>query len=261
MSIDDADYDESSGSINSIADTTVTITVDGVDVYTLGGADSPIDETSADSGVFEDSVDIGIEMVGIGDDEGKTATVEQGSIITVKYDDPTDASGKKNSVSDSATFDLRNAVLTSDKSTYVIGQDALLTLIEPDLNLDSASQETVPLSSIEWDSDAATVFLNDGAFGAVPANLRETAANTGIFQVSITIPEDIDNNKLERGEEITLTYEDQGPSGADSVGDDERDVELSIETSNFGATLELDQNIYTWTDKVFITVVATGLQL
>ena len=257
VSIDDADYDESSGSINSIDDTTVTITIDGIDVATLGGADSPIDETSADSGVFEDSVDIGISMDGIGDDEERTATVEQGSIITVRYDDPTDASGNKNSVSDSATFDLRNAVLTSDKSTYVIGQDALLTLIEPDLNLDSASQETVPLTSIEWDSDAATVYLNDGAFGAVPANLRETAANTGIFQVSITIPEDIDGTNLERGEDITLTYEDQGPSGADSVGDDERDVELSIETSNFGATLELDQNIYTWTDKVFITVVAT----
>ena len=60
-------------------------------------------------------------------------------------------------MSDSATFDLRNAVLQSDKSTYVIGQDALLTLIEPDLNLDSASQETVPLTSIEWDSDADTV--------------------------------------------------------------------------------------------------------
>ena len=257
VSIEDADYDESSGSINSIADTTVTITVDGVDVYTLGGADSPIDETSADSGVFEDSVDIGVTMNGIGDDEERTATVEQGSIITVKYDDPTDASGKKNSVSDSATFDLRNAVLTSDKSTYVIGQDALLTLIEPDLNLDSASQETVPLSSIEWDSDAGTVYLDEPEFGAVPANLRESDVNTGIFHVSITIPEDIDGTNLERGEDITLTYEDQGPSGADSVGDDERDVELSIETSNFGATLELDQNIYTWTDKVFITIVAT----
>ena len=258
VSIEDADYDESSTSINSIDDTTVTITIDGIDVATLGGADSPIDETSADSGVFEDSVDIGTTMEGIGpDDEGKTATVEQGSIITVKYDDPTDASGKKNSVSDSATFDLRNAVLQSDKSTYVIGQDALLTLIEPDLNLDSASQETVPLTSIEWDSDADTVDLTAPEFGAVPANLRETDVNTGIFQVVITIPEDINDNSLERGEDITLTYEDKGPSGADSVGDDERDVELSIETSNFGATLELDQNIYTWTDKVFITVVAT----
>ena len=257
VSIEDADYDESSGSINSIADTTVTITVDGVDVYILGGADSPIDETSADSGVFEDSVDITTSMAGVGKDDGETAIVEQGSIITVKYDDPTDASGKKNSVSDSATFDLRNAVLTSDKSTYVIGQDAFLTLIEPDLNLDSASQETIDLDLIEWDSDAATVFLDAPAFGAVPANLRESGANTGIFHVSITIPEDIDNNFLERGEAITLTYTDLGPSGADSVGKDDREVELSIETSNFGATLELDQNIYTWTDKVFITIVAS----
>ena len=91
----------------------------------------------------------------------------------------------------------------------------------------------------------------------MPANLRETDVNTGIFQVVITIPEEISDNNLERGEEITLTYTDWGPSGADSVGDDDREVELSIETSNFGATLELDQNIYTWTDKVFITVVAT----
>ena len=48
-----------------------------------------------------------------------------------------------------------------------------------------------------------------------------------------------------------------GPSGADYVGDDDRDVELQIETSNFGATVELDQNVYTWTDKVYITVVAS----
>ena len=82
--------------------------------------------------------------------------IEQGSIITVTYNDPTDASGNENSVSDSATFDLRNAVLQSDKSTYVIGQDALLTLIEPDLNLDSDSQETVHIDLIEWDSDADT---------------------------------------------------------------------------------------------------------
>ena len=93
--------------------------------------------------------------------------------------------------------------------------------------------------------------------GPVPTNLRETGENTGIFQVVITISEKIGSNSLERGEEITLTYTDRGPSGADFVGDDERDVELQIETSNFGATVELDQNVYTWTDKVYITVVAS----
>ena len=262
VSIDDADFDVSSDSVNSIEMELVTIEIDGILIYTLGG----IDETSTDSGIFEDSVKIGTSMTEILTAEQlaettppipRTVPVEQGSIITVTYKDPTDASGNKNSVSDSATFDLRNAVLQSDKSTYVIGQDALLTLIEPDLNLDSASQETIDLDRIEWDSDADTVNLDEPEFGAVPANLRETDLNTGIFQVVITIPEDINDNNLERGEDITLTYTDYGPSGADSVGDDDRAVELSIETSNFGATLELDQNIYTWTDKVFITVVAT----
>ena len=41
------------------------------------------------------------------------------------------------------------------------------------------------------------------------------------------------------------------------MGEDDRAVELQIETSNFGATIELDQNVYTWTDKVFITAVAS----
>jgi len=31
---------------------------------------------------------------------------------------------------------------------------------------------------------------------------------------------------------------------------------LTIYTSNFGATVELDQKVYTWTDRVYTTVVA-----
>ena len=254
VSVDDADFDESSTSVESIrvteGDAPVTVKVGSTTIETLGTADKPLEETGVDTGVFEYTLEVTIDS---GDYD-----LEQGSIITVTYDDPTDASGNKNSVSDSATFDLRNAVLQSDKSTYVIGQDALLTLIEPDLNLDSDSQETLPLTIIAWDSDAeGDADLSNGAFGAVPSNLRETDVNTGIFQVTITIPEKINTNALERGEEITLTYTDDGPSGADTVGETDRDVELQIETSNFGATIELDQNVYTWTDKVFITAVAS----
>ena len=56
-------------------------------------------------------------MDGIGEDEERTATCRARKHHHRKYEDPTDASGNKNSVSDSATFDLRNAVLQSDKST------------------------------------------------------------------------------------------------------------------------------------------------
>ena len=249
VSVRDADFDESSSSVESIRlasdEPPVIVRIGTQTVAELGTVDNPLSETSGDSGVFEASVEIG------GDD-----AIGQGSVITVSYTDPTGASGSESTVSDSAVFDLRSATLQSDKSSYVIGQDALLTLIEPDLNLDSADRESVPLELIGWDSEAGKADLGDAAFGAVPQSLRETGPDTGVFQVVITIPEAINGNALERGEPITLTYVDKGPSGADAVGGNERDVELSIATSDLGAAIELDRDAYTWTDKVFITIVA-----
>ena len=194
------------------------------------------------------------------DDEDQFCIL-QGDILTVEYTDPTDASGDPNTVTDSATFDLRNGVLQSDKSVYIIGGDMILTLIEPDLDLDNDETETYTLDLIEWDSDADDTTLgsqsgNQAIFDPEPAALRETGDSTGIFQVNIEIPEDIDGDRLERGEEIVLEYTDWGPSGANYVGDEDEDVNLTVFTSNFGATVELDQKVYTWTDKVFITIVA-----
>jgi hypothetical protein len=185
----------------------------------------------------------------------------QGDIITVEYTDPSDASGDQNTVTDSATFDLRNGALQSDKSVYIIGSDMIMTLIEPDFDLDNDLAETYDLDLIEWDSDAATITMGDkgGAFAAFdpePSDLRETGDSTGIFQIVIEIPKVLNNDNLERGEEIVLEYTDWGPSGADFVGQEDEDINLTIFTSNFGATVELDQKVYTWTDKVYITVVA-----
>ena len=251
ISVDDSDENTSSSSREKI--TGVTVKLEGDDILT--GIEE-LEETDSDSGIFETTVKLDSTANGYDD-------IEQGDIITATYTDKSDASGNENTVSDSATFDLRNAVLQSDKSVYVIGQDALITLIEPDLNLDSGTVDSVDLARITWDSDAADTNLKNGDFGAVPQSLRETGDNTGIFQVVITIPSELsdddvsDDETLERGESITLTYNDRSPSGANTVGDDDRDVELNIKTSDFGATVELDQNVYTWTDKVFITVVAS----
>jgi hypothetical protein len=186
----------------------------------------------------------------------------QGDIITVEYTDPADASGDVNTVTDSATFDLRNGALQSDKSVYIIGSDMILTLIEPDFDLDNDLAETYDLDLIEWDSDAATVTMGNlspttqFAFDPEPSDLRETGDSTGIFQTVIEIPKVLNSDNLERGEEIVLEYTDWGPSGADFVGQEDEDINLTIFTSNFGATVELDQKVYTWTDKVYITVVA-----
>ncbi|NDB33354.1 MAG: hypothetical protein EB160_08005, partial [Nitrososphaeria archaeon] len=200
---------------------------------------------------------------------GSSYCILQGDIITVEYTDPADASGKVNTVTDSATFDLRNGALQSDKSVYIIGSDMILTLIEPDFDLDNDLAETYDLDLIEWDSDAATVTMGGqsgtsasekssiaSAFDPEPSDLRETGDSTGIFQTVIEIPQTLKGDKLERGEEIVLEYTDWGPSGSDYVGDEDEDINLTIFTSNFGATVELDQKVYSWTDKVYITVVA-----
>ena len=183
----------------------------------------------------------------------------QGDILHVQYTDPSDASGSENTVTDSATFDLRNGVLQVDKpgtTGYVIGSDMIVTLIEQDLNLDSDATETYTLDLIEWDSSADTQPLSDSVFGATPSNLLETGTDTGIFQVVITVPDELGGEALQRGEEITLTYNDWGPSGSDYVGDKDEEITATAYTSDFGASIELDQKVYTWTDKVYITIVA-----
>ncbi|ABK78663.1 hypothetical protein CENSYa_2060 [Cenarchaeum symbiosum A] len=216
----------------------------------------PINEIAPDAGIFE--VDLEIAH-----DDGPDGMLMQGDILTVEYTDPTDASGDPNTVTDSATFDLRNGVLQSDKSVYIIGSDMIITLIEPDFDLDNDAAETYPLTLIEWDSDAGSATLGDSGegFDPEPSDLRETGDSTGIFQSVIEIPEQIfegnvNGDRIERGEEVELEYTDWGPSGADYVGEEDEDINLTIFTSNFGATIELDQKVYTWTDKVYITIVA-----
>ena len=246
----------------------------------------PITEIAGDAGIFE--LDLAIQYTdgpssrtcpvsdtdGIDDANGRMDVqapagenycILQGDILTVEYTDPTDASGDPNTVTDSATFDLRNGVLQSDKNVYIIGSDMILTIIEPDWNLDNDGAETYSLNVVEWDSSAATLGLNQGivsggtqvsAFDPEPSDFRETGDNTGIFQVVLEVPEALAGDRLERGEEIELEYTDWGPSGANYVGEEDEDVNLTVYTSNFGATVELDQKVYSWTDKVFITIVA-----
>jgi hypothetical protein len=160
---------------------------------------------------------------------------------------------------------MRNGVLQTDKSVYIIGSDIIMTLIEPDLDLESDESETWDLDLIEWDSDAATTAMgNYGAAGTSyqasfdpePSDFRETGDSTGIFQIVIEVPSSLAGSALDRGELIDLEYTDWSPSGAKYVGEESTDIGLSIYTSNFGATIELDQKVYTWTDKVYITIVA-----
>ena len=268
MRVTDADYNVSAQGEDSITDANVTVKIErgskskrlAVWGNTTAHANNAIVEVSPDSGVFEYDLLVDYEA---GPQSGCPSVftegcVLQGDIITVEYTDNNDASGKSQTVTDSATFDLRNGVLQSDKSVYLIGSDMILTLIEPDFDTDNDGAQSLTLDLIEWDSDAATTSIKDqsSTFDPEPSTFRETGDSTGIFQVVIEIPETLDSDKLDRGEMIELEYTDWGPAGADYVGQEDEDIGLTVYTSNFGATIELDQKVYTWTDKVYITIVA-----
>jgi hypothetical protein len=186
----------------------------------------PITETAGDSGVFEFDYTIrytdgpssslcpvtktagftelngnttGLETDRFTDAAANEYCILQGDILTVEYTDSADASGNTNTVTDSATFDLRNGVLQSDKSVYIIGSDMIVTIIEPDWDLNSGSAENYVLDAVEWDSSAKTTVLgSDTEFDPEPSNFRETGDSTGIFQVVIEIPSSIDSTNLER---------------------------------------------------------------
>ena len=143
-------------------------------------------ETEASSGVFEYEFTINASSVAA---LGATA-LRQGDVITATYNDTTDASGNPYINTDSSTLDLRTGSLLADKSVYVIGSDAIITIVDADLNLDSGTIESYVLNLVEWDSDAGTTELGTTttSFDAEPSAFRETGEDTGIFQTVIEIP-------------------------------------------------------------------------
>jgi hypothetical protein len=185
------------------------------------------------------------------------ARAVSGSVLQVEYVDPSDAGGLSLSVFDSATFDQRNATLTLDKDTYVLGADMVVTLNEPDLNRDSSTAESLHADFLEWDSAAASSrLMSNSEFGCTPSTYGETGSDTGVFQATCTFPDKVNSTQVEAGEEVIITYSDRTVAGENSAGDAQEDIEAYATASNFGAIVELDRAVYDWTDRVFITVTA-----
>jgi len=185
-------------------------------------------------------------------------TIVSGDIIQVEYVDTADNDGTTSTAYDSSTFDLRTGSLSVDKDVYVLGSDMVVTLTDPDLNLDSTSTETYAMSILEWDSDAASsALLSTSDFSNNPSVITETGDDTGVFQTVVTLPEStVGGTAIDYGEAVTLTYVDVGLSGENTTEDDVLDVEAYFSISNFGALIELDKAVYNWTDLVTFSITS-----
>lgn len=159
----------------------------------------------------------------------------QGDVLTAEYTSH-DELGNEIIVTDSAIFQLRDGSLKSDRQIYSTGHDVILTLTEPDFNLDNDEPEKYTFDLIEWDSHAATITIGElggelAAFDPLRPTFVETGDSTGIFQGVIEIPQSLQNNSLEKGEEIELEYVDWSPSTANYVGQENKDVNTIIFTN------------------------------
>ena len=219
------------------------------------GLGTEFEETTEDSGVFAQTITIPHNILGANN------LIEQSFILSVTYTDPSDATGEESEATDSAIFNIGTATLGTDATEYALKQTAFVTLVDHDSNYDSDTRETISLDAIVWEG-SSDVSLSNSAFDASPPFLRETEANSGIFLTEITIPEVIKErsgdagDEVERGESVTLTYTDNSPAGADRPGLDERDAETGFTILRTGASLTLDKDVYSWRDRVTITVVA-----
>jgi len=222
----------------------------------------PLNEIVRDSSEFE----VTLNLDKVQDCGSSDLTVASGDVIQVAYTDASDDTGSSTTVYDSATFDLRTGSLSVDKDVYVLGSDMVITLTDADLNLDADSTETYVMDLIEWDSDAdSSELLSETTknFSHNPSTLQETGDDTGVFQTVTTLPSvgiydggGATKVDIDFGEAVTLTYNDQSLAGENNVGDDELDVEAFFSISNFGALIELDKAVYSWTDVVYFTITA-----
>lgn len=165
---------------------------------------------------------------------------------------------------DSFYVDQRMPALQSDKSVYMINSDIIITIIDPDADKDN------DVAEFAGDREDSKLII-ETPYGKIDGyRLRETGDSTGIFQGIIgvlgiredgsVIERNVDGkiiNKIQGsgiddgfiggppGQEITASYKNNTGT-----------AHLTMFVSNFGATVEMDQKVYSQGDKVYLTIVA-----
>ena len=133
-------------------------------IFTAGSAGGAVDATAgsraAELGALNEIVigssefEVSMSISETLSNTAGTLTVQSGDVIQAWYVDTADSAGSTSTFYDSSTFDLRTGTLSIDKDVYVMGSDMVITVTDPDLNLDSTTCESYAMSLIEWDSAA-----------------------------------------------------------------------------------------------------------
>jgi hypothetical protein len=256
ITVNDPDLDTSSSTVQSYLATTgfttgtanngrtwYTVTRVGALVYNQG---LPIAETAANTGIFTARHQL-------------TAAVLKGDVVTANYADLNDAAGNPVGVSSSANVITYTGQLSLDMAKYTVGDDIIVTLNEPDGNLNDLQIETVPAGAV-----LGTAFGTSTQVGEVWAKsetdsvgcvvqLDETETDTGHFEGKLSFTQTGTSSagtlRVTKGDTVTLRYRDR--LNAAGVAES---VEAATTVSATTGVVELDKSMYTPTGTMVITI-------
>lgn len=188
------------------------IPVGGLLAFTINGIsiDGPktMTETGPNTGQFYVRLELPAAIDG--------RPLNQNDIVDVTYLDQTDYSGKQQAIKKSFTLSSTYAQMqTEGDGRKRIGHEFRLAIYEPDANRDSREEDRIPLSMFEFKSEGnVRATLDHHAFDANKSHMIETGPNTGIFDIVIKIPRQIDGKIINIGDWYEITYNDYStPSG------------------------------------------------
>jgi hypothetical protein len=158
------------------------------------------EETGPDTGIFEARVTL---------NSGIPAHLDDG--IFVAYLDEVNAEGKKDVwISANGKVRQHTTIISFDKIVYIPEEEAIITLTDSDLNLDSQVIDKVEVS-IFSDSDPAGIRII----------LTETKSDSGIFKGSVTLAKEPSQGlklHIEPYDRITARYVDESADPKDIDG-------------------------------------------
>jgi len=164
-------------------------------------------ETGPDTGVFYAKLKLPPTING--------RPINQDDVVKVRYFDQSDATGEPQIITKSIALKNTFAQIQSFADRTRIGHEFIISLYEPDANLDSKDVDRIPLSNLEYRGEGGIrTPLSNPAFDANSSYLLETGENTNIFVVTIKIPRFIDGDVVDIGDWYEIRYIDKTtPSG------------------------------------------------
>ena len=116
-------------------------------------------------------------------------------------------------------LDISNISINTDKPSYDIGSDMIVTIIDQSQNIDNDRADTINIDVLEWTvfSDSREILSVNVAddpsiFDPEPSWPRETGDDSDTFLIVMRVPEKIGDVMLEEGQQVRLTYNIEIPA-------------------------------------------------